>query len=238
MLLKVNEYSFYTLTLSVRIHVLLIIKYYYNTKTTAFTCDQVRSPYPSCRGYAYRILGLIAMRCFDLLGEKIVGQLLLKKRFREIPENRLIITIILWNLLYIWPETLAHILIRIPSDYGMGETGLPINVSLIQDLWAEVSAEEPVSSEKFGTGRRDEIPSGTRIRAGTVPVPAITARLGGIPTVSRQSQILRSVCILSAGRVIAAKRISDINFNHFMVSMPFQFIVSKNDFFVSYFETS
>ena len=98
------------------------------------------------------------MRCFDLLGEKIVEQLLLKKRFREAPDNRLIITIILWNLLYIWPETLAHKLVPISSNFDMEETGLPLNVSLLQDLWAEIPVET-ASTGKFGTGKRDEIPT-------------------------------------------------------------------------------
>ena len=157
------------------------------------------------------------MRCFDLLGEKIVEQLLLKKRFREAPDNRLIITIILWNLLYIWPETLAHKLVPISSNFDMGETGLPINVSLLQDLWAEIPVEA-ASTGKFGTGKRDEIPTEITIKKGTDPAGGlIKAGLGGIPTVSRQSQVLRSVCILSAARLVVAQRISDVHFNNCMV---------------------
>ena len=78
----------------------------------------MRSSYPVCRGYSYRILGQISMRCYDLLGEKIIFQLLLKKRKDETMENRIIITIVLWNLLYVWWEYLVNNLILIPVESG------------------------------------------------------------------------------------------------------------------------
>ena len=76
------------------------------------------------------------MRCFDILGEKVVGQLLLKRRFQETADNRIIITVILWNLLFIWPEFLEHVLIAVED--GVAGHGQPVTCepdSLLNDLW-------------------------------------------------------------------------------------------------------
>lgn len=103
---------------------------------TAFISEQVKSRCPVCRRYAYQILGLIATRCFDVLGEKVVGHLLLKKRLQEVPENRLTITVILWNLLFIWPEYLTHVLLFpdfVTPKYG--ESAVVGSDSLLINLW-------------------------------------------------------------------------------------------------------
>lgn len=76
------------------------------------------------------------MRCFDILGEKVVGQLLLKRRFQETVDNRIIITVILWNLLFIWPEFLEHVLIA--AEEGVAGYSQQVSCepdSLLNDLW-------------------------------------------------------------------------------------------------------
>ena len=140
-----------------------------------------------CRRYAYRILGLIATRCFDTVGEKVVGHLLLKKRHQEVPENRLTITIILWNLMFIWPEYLTHILLFpdfVTPNYGM--SAAVGSDSLLIDLWDD----------------SDSVPS----------AKTITVTSGMKKSVSD-----RSASIISIARIIVAKRLASQEMNKLVV---------------------
>lgn len=146
----------------------------------AFISAQVVSTCPVCRRYAYRILGLIATRCFDTVGEKVVGHLLLKKRHKEVPENRLTITIILWNLMFIWPENLTHILLFpdfVTPHYG--KSAAVGSDSLLIDLWDD----------------SDSVPSGE----------------------NRKSVSDRAASIISAARIIVAKRLASQQMNKLVV---------------------
>jgi hypothetical protein len=165
----------------------------FKNRREAFLSEQARSVHPSCRGYAYRILGLVSMRCFDMLGEKVVGQLLLKKRFQEDADNRMLITIILWNLLYVWPDYLAHVLLL--PDGAIPEHGQPIATvprSLLEDLWEDPprTQAQPLSA---GSSSRS-LESG------------------------KFSSSLRSVSILSGARTILAKRLPSLELNASVVS--------------------
>lgn len=86
------------------------------------------------------------MRCFDVLGEKIVD-LLKKKRLQEDSENRIVITVILWNLLYIWPEYLDHVLIAVEDRAaGYGQPVVTKPDSLLNDLWETSVNRETATS--------------------------------------------------------------------------------------------
>lgn len=165
------------------------------------------------------------MRCFSLLGERIIEQLLIKKRFQEVSENRIIITVILWNLLYIWPETLAEMLIPLESNFDMEVTGLPENLSLLKDLWVNKFSVEGRSIERFGmrSGNRPDTGDGvgTEKNGGGSEIRGKGAPSGGFHMESYQFNVLRSVCILSAARIIVARRMPTIYHNHHMVCMSF-----------------
>jgi hypothetical protein len=106
-----------------------------------------------------------------LLGDKIVSKLLMKKFHVEVPENRLIITVILWNLLYVWPDYLVHVLIPVvPNDDGHVRN---VQLNLLEDLWEE------------------EYPQNKRCGASSAKSP----------------HSIRSVCVISAARIIAGKRL-------------------------------
>lgn len=130
------------------------------------------------------------MRCFDVLGERVVGQLLLKKRFQEDAENRMLITIILWNLLYVWPEYLVHVLLL--PDGAIPGYGQPIATeprSLLEDFWEiQLSVSAGSSSRSQGTGSE------------------------------KFSSSLRAVSILSGARTILAKRLPSPQMNASVVS--------------------
>jgi hypothetical protein len=97
-----------------------------------FITAQVRSPHPACREYAYRNLSLIAVRCFDTLGEKILG-LFLKKRLAE-PELRVLITSLLWNIAYVWADRVQSKLLIPELERRM--SGVPdTHWDLLSDLW-------------------------------------------------------------------------------------------------------
>lgn len=124
------------------------------------------------------------MRCFDVLGERVVGQLLLKKRFQEDAENRMLITIILWNLLYVWPDYLVHVLLL--PDGAIPGYGQPITTeprSLLEDFWeiqlsvSVGSSSRSQGSEKFLSNLRAvSILSGARtMLAKRLPSPQINA---------------------------------------------------------------
>lgn len=170
----------------------------------AFLSEEVRSANPSCRGYAYRILGLVSMRCFDVLGEKVVGQLLLKKRYQEDPDNRMVITIILWNLLYVWPEYLVHVLLL--PDGAVPTHGQPITTvprSLLEDFW-EVPPAAAGPARALPNSAGFESRSQSRSRGS-----------------EKVSSSLRAVCILSGARTILAKVLPTQQINASVVSsMP------------------
>lgn len=161
----------------------LIFRQIFGNQWEAFLSQEARSVQPSCRGYAYRILGLVSMRCFDVLGEKVVGQLLLKKRFQEDADNRMLITIILWNLLYVWPDYLAHVLL-LPDGAisGHGEPIATVPRSLLEDFW-EVSSLTQAGSSSRSQGN------------------------------DKFSSSLRAVSILSGARIILAKRLPSPQIN-------------------------
>lgn len=135
-----------------------------------FISQQARSLEPTCRGYAYKILGLIATRCFEDVGQKVV-KLLLKNRLQEVPENYLIITTVLWNLLYIWPDCLSHILIEKSLQ------SFQVHWSLLGDLWGHSCSDNNVEM-------------------------AVDSKISNKTVVT-----LRSICMLSAARVVVAKRL-------------------------------
>jgi hypothetical protein len=132
------------------------------------------------------------MRCFDVLGEKVVGQLLLKKRFQEDAENRMLITIVLWNLLYVWPDYLAHILLMPDGAIpGYGQPIATVPRSLLEDFW--------------------EVPSRTQAQFISVG----SSRSQGS---DKFSPSLRSLSILSGARTILAKRLPSMELNVSVVS--------------------
>ena len=105
-----------------------------------FLTVQVRSAQVRCREYAYRALSLIAMRCYDLLGEKIVG-LLLRKRTAD-PENRALITALLWNLVYVWADRLSLSSQLLIPEWERNARGVPeTHWDLLSDLWIGCAAE-------------------------------------------------------------------------------------------------
>lgn len=128
------------------------------------------------------------MRCFDALGEKVVGHLLLKKRPQEVPENRMTITVILWNLLFIWPEYLEHVLLLpdfVTSKFG--ESATVGSDSLLIDLWdASHSVQKKSSTQSFLSSTETNMES----------------------CGAKNSSSDRAVSILSIARIIAAKRLA------------------------------
>jgi hypothetical protein len=97
-----------------------------------FITAQVRSPHLMCREYAYRNLSLIATRCFDTLGDKIVG-LFLKKRLAD-PELRVLITSLLWNIAYVWADKVYSKLL-IPELERRMSAVPDTHWDLLADLW-------------------------------------------------------------------------------------------------------
>jgi hypothetical protein len=105
------------------------------TTLAAFITHQVKSDEPGCRGLAYRLLGLLANRVFDRLGDKIV-QLLIKKRANETPDNQLVIACVLWNVLFVWTERVGPVLLQpthVREAHGVPEHWW----DLTQDLWRD-----------------------------------------------------------------------------------------------------
>ena len=205
------------------------------------------------------------MRCYDLLGEKIIFQLLLKKRKDETMENRIIITIVLWNLLYVWWEYLVHNLILIPVESGYNENDNDdqnsydrINMNgneidnnydnenedgggsrtlkggLMDDLWG--NDNDPNLRTGTGSGTGSGARSGTGTRLGSHMEPRMGSGIGSgsqmgsgsgiglgsgpslVDSNSNQTQALRSICILSAARILSAGRVSNHQTSVAMVS--------------------
>ena len=105
------------------------------TTLAAFITQQVRHSAPRCRSLAYRLLGLLATRVFDRLGDKVV-KLLLKKRVNETPENQRIIASVLWNVLYVWTERVGPVLLQ-PTHVREAHGVPPHLWDLTSDLWNE-----------------------------------------------------------------------------------------------------
>eukprot|EP01041_Mallomonas_annulata_P004238 gene4238-8431_t len=70
----------------------------------------VKSEHTVCRGVAYRLLGRIAACCYEYIGPKIV-RLFVHLRRKESKENVQVLTGVLWDLLYLWPEYLQNLLL-------------------------------------------------------------------------------------------------------------------------------
>lgn len=128
------------------------------------------------------------MRCFDALGEKVVGHLLLKKRPQEVPENRMTITVILWNLLFIWPEYLEHVLLLpnfVTPKYG--ESATVGSDSLLIDLWdGSHSVPQKTNAQSLLSSTKTNMES----------------------CGAKNSSSDRAVSLLSIARIIAAKRLA------------------------------
>jgi hypothetical protein len=139
--------------------------------STVFISQQVRSSEPTCRGYAYKVLGLITARCFEDVGQKVIMKVLLKNRLQEVPENCLIITTILWNLLYIWPDYLSNTLIERSFQSSQ------IHWSLLGGLWGHSCSDNNIQL-------------------------AVDSKISNKTIIS-----IRSICFLSAARVVVAKRL-------------------------------
>ena len=185
------------------------------------------------------------MRCYDLLGEKIIFQLLLKKRKDETMENRIIITIVLWNLLYVWWEYLVNNLILIPVESGYdrndnddennngrinmngnnndnnydndnvdGGASLSLKGGLMDDLWGHDNDRNlrigAGLGARPGTGSGSHMGSGSGIGLGSGPIL--------VDSNSNQTQAIRSICILSAARILSAGRVSNHQTSVVMVS--------------------
>lgn len=172
-----------------------------------FISQQVRSLEPSCRGYAYKVLGLIATRCFEDVGENVVMKLLIKNRLQEVSENRLIITIVLWNLLYVWPDYLSQVLI-VPEYERNLQNESQGHWNLLSDLWGHSSSADTSQM-------------------------AVDSK-----TSNKTVASMRSICTLSAARIVVAKRLPAQQINDSIVSIYFSNdasmfkISSKNDLFL------
>ena len=93
-----------------------------------------------CRALAYQILGVLAAKCYEYIGIKII-KMLLKKRESEHNKISIVIHGFIWDITLLWSEYLIPLLLHpytYPNGFPLHSTQATSSNNMLKELYSNV----------------------------------------------------------------------------------------------------